>query len=115
MSIYQNPIEPTESDKKKAAPFEKKAALVAIRNQFKGAAIRSQAASLLEALSRYPVTTFEAMRYAYVYHCPVRVLQLRKQGHNIVTHWQTVVTEANERHRVGLYLLNSGAGQYGSQ
>jgi hypothetical protein len=56
-------------------------------------------------LSRFPVTTFEAMRYVDVYHCPARVLQLRKKGWRIATHWQTVITEAGEKHRVGLYLL----------
>ena len=107
--------DPTEPQNKKATSFEKKAALEAIRDEVKGTASRSQAARLLLALSRYPVTTFEAMRYLDVYHCPARVLQLRKQGHNIITHWQTVVTEANERHRVGLYVRNTAAGHHGGQ
>ena len=94
--------------KEKATSPEKKAALEAIRAEFKGTANRSQAARLLEALSRYSITTFEAMRYLDVYHCPARILQLRKQGHKIVTHWQTIITEAGERHRVGLYALESG-------
>jgi hypothetical protein len=97
--------------KEKATSPEKKAALEAIRVEFKGTASRSQAARLLEALSRYSITTFEAMRYLDVYHCPARILQLRKQGYKIVTHWQTVITEAGERHRVGLYALESGARQ----
>jgi Helix-turn-helix domain len=97
--------------KEKATSPEKKAALEAIRVEFKGTASRSQAARLLEALSRYSITTFEAMRYLDVYHCPARILQLRKRGHKIVTHWQTVITEAGERHRVGLYALESGASQ----
>jgi len=97
-------------EKNKATSPEKKAALEQIRDEFKGIASCSQAARLLEALSRYSITTFEAMRYLDVYHCPARILQLRKQGHKIVTHWQTVLTEAGERHRVGLYLLESGAG-----
>lgn len=91
--------------KEKATPPEKKAALEMIRSEFKGTASRSQRARLLEALSRYPVTTFEAMRYLDVYHCPARILQLRKQGYKITTHWQTVETEAGEKHRVGLYVL----------
>jgi hypothetical protein len=95
--------------KNKATSPEKKAALEAIRVEFTGNASRSQAARLLEALSRYSVTTFEAMRYLDVYHCPARVLQLRKQGYKIVTHWQTVITEAGVKHRVGLYALESGA------
>ena len=92
-------------EKNKATSPEKKAALEAIREQFKGTGSRSQATRLLEALSRYPITTFEAMRYLDVYHCPARILELRRQGHNIITHWQTVITESGERHRVGLYLL----------
>ena len=91
--------------KEKATSPEKKAALEMMRSNFKGSSSRSQAARLLEALSRYPITTFEAMRYLDVYHCPARVLQLRKRGHRITTHWQIVVTESGTKHRVGLYVL----------
>ncbi|WP_066254398.1 helix-turn-helix domain-containing protein [Hydrogenophaga flava] len=91
--------------KEKATSPEKKAALETIRSEFKGNGSRSQRARLLEALSRYSVTTFEAMRYLDVYHCPARILQLRKQGYKIATHWQTVETESGEKHRVGLYVL----------
>jgi hypothetical protein len=91
--------------KEKATSPEKKAALETIRSERKGTASQSQAARLLEALTCFPVTTFEAMRYLDVYHCPARVLQLRKKGYRIATHWQTVITEAGEKHRVGLYAL----------
>ena len=91
-------------EKNKATSPEKIAALAAIRAEFKGASINTQCARLLEALARFPVTTFEAMRFLDVYHCPARILQLRKSGHRIVTHWQTVVTEGGEKHRVGLYI-----------
>lgn len=91
--------------KEKATSPEKKAALEMIRSEFKGNASSSQRARLLEALSRYSVTTFEAMRYLDVYHCPARILQLRKQGYKIATHWQTVETESGDTHRVGLYVL----------
>ena len=94
---------------KKNKANSKKVALEAIRAQFNGTDGHSQSKRLLEALSRFAVTTFEAMRYLDVYHCPARVLQLRKQGYKIVTHWQTVTTEAGVKHRVGLYLLESGA------
>jgi len=91
-------------DKKMAISFEKKTALEAIREQFKGTDTNTQCARLLEALARFPVSTFEAMRFLDVYHCPARVLQLRKAGHQITTHWQTVVTESGAKHRVGLYV-----------
>lgn len=89
--------------KNKATSPEKKAALEAIRAEFKGTSADTQCARLLEALARFPITTFEAMRYLDVYHCPARILQLRKAGHRILTHRQTVVTEAGVRHCVGLY------------
>lgn len=91
--------------KEKATSPDKKAALEMIRSEFNGAASRSQRARLLEALSRYSINSFEASRYLDVYHCPARILQLRKQGYQIATHWQTVETEAGETHRVGLYVL----------
>jgi hypothetical protein len=90
-------------NEKKTTPFEKKAALEAIRAEFKGTSTNTQCARLLEALSRFSVTTFEAMRYLDVYYCPARIMQLRKAGHKITTHWQTVITEAGVKHRVGLY------------
>jgi hypothetical protein len=92
-------------EKNKATSPEKKAALEAIRAESKGTASKAQADRLLEALRRFGVTTFEAMRYLDVYHCPARVLQLRKRGYKIVTHWQTIITESGEKHRVGLYVL----------
>ncbi len=95
--------------KEEATSPEKKAALEAIRAEFKGTASRTQAARLLEALSRFPLTTFEAMRYLDVYHCPARILQLRKLGHRITTHWKTVITEAGEKHRVGQYVMEGRA------
>ena len=91
-------------EKNKATSPEKKAALEAIRTEFKGTTTSTQCARLLEALASWSINTFEASRYLDVYHCPARILQLRKAGHRIVTHWQTVVTEGGEKHRVGLYV-----------
>lgn len=91
--------------KEKATSPEKKAALEKIRRQFKGTSARDQAARLLEALRRYSVTSFEAMRYLDIYHVPARIQQLREQGYRIKTLWQVVETESGDKHRVGLYLL----------
>jgi hypothetical protein len=95
-------------EKEEAAP-DKVAALKQIREQFSGNAGRTQCQRLLAALARYPITTFEAMRHLDVYHCPARVLQLRKDGHQI-THRKTVITEAGAKHTVGLYVLQRSAG-----
>ena len=86
----------------------KQAALIEIRDRAKGTASSAQCDRLLTALHRFPVTTFEAMRFLDVYHVPARVLQLRKRGHEIDTHWLTVQTESGDKHRVGLYALKRG-------
>lgn len=96
-------------NEKKATP-DKEAALKQIREQFTGTTGRRQADRLLAALQQFPITTFEAMRQLDVYHAPARVLQLRKAGHEIITLWQTVTTEAGVNHRVGLYVLSRGDG-----
>ena len=72
-----------------------------------GADNKSQCARLREALSRYSLTTFEAMRYLDIYHVPARILQLRKVGEEIVTTWVNVETEQGHQHRVGQYTLAS--------
>jgi hypothetical protein len=86
----------------------KEIALIAIREQFKGTDNKSQCKRFLEALAHYSITTFEASRFLDVYHPPARILQLRKQGHIIITYWETVVTESGEKHRVGRYELRQG-------
>ena len=88
---------------------EKLSVLQVIRATYTGTSCKAQNARLLAALARYAINTFEAMRYLDVYHCPARVLQLRRSGHSIVTHWQTITTEAGATHRVGMYVLQSGA------
>lgn len=68
----------------------------------------SAAAQCLRALVRLrdgPVTTYELRRKHDIYDPPSRVLQLRKRGHEIVTLWQQVRTEAGVVHRVGQYCL----------
>lgn len=94
-------------EKEWATSPEKKAALEAIRAQFKGVSGDTQCKRIMEALSRFQLNTYEASRHLDVYHCPARILQLRKRGHKITTHWQTVETEAGVKHRVGLYVLES--------
>ena len=70
-----------------------------------GNSLSAQCARLLKRMQDGPVTTFEAMRELDVYHCPARVLQLRKQGHLITTVWKQVQTEAGTWHKVGMYVL----------
>lgn len=84
----------------------KLAVLIEVRNMFIGSDGNTQCRRVLEVLQRgYSLSTFEASRYLDVYYSPARILQLRADGHNIITQWVTVYTEAGRPHRVGNYLL----------
>ena len=85
-------------------------ALHLVRDLHPGVSSAVQCARIRTALSRFSITTFEAMRYLDVYDPRARVMQLRNQGEAIDTHWQPVITEAGERHRVGRYTLRMNTG-----
>jgi hypothetical protein len=86
--------------------IEKQLALKVIASQYSGENSYSQRARFLEALTRFPVTTYEAMRYLDIYDPRPRIHELRhKFGYVIKTLWQTATTESGEMHRVGLYVL----------
>ena len=84
-------------------------ALHSVRDDQPGESSAVQCARIRTALSQFSITTFEAMRYLDVYDPRARVMQLRNAGEAIDTHWQTVITEAGERHRVGVYTLRPSA------
>lgn len=65
----------------------------------------AQCARALERLRAGPVTTYELRRKHDIYDPASRVLQLRKRGHEIVTVWERVLTEAGVWHKVGKYCL----------
>lgn len=84
---------------------EKRAALQAILQALPGVSAGQQRARILQALQKGPLTTFEASRYLDCYYPPVRIKELRDQGHAIVLHWVRIATEAGEVHRVGMYAI----------
>jgi hypothetical protein len=95
--------------KEKATSPEKKAALEAIRAQFKGTDGDTQRARLLEALQTLPaVSTYEARRELDIYYPPARIKELRNEGYRIDTHRQLVTTEEGVDHSLGVYVLIQG-------
>ena len=73
-------------------------------------ALGQKCAVLLEALQTLAsVSTYEARRDLDIYYPPARIKELRDDGYKIQTHWQIVTTDAGIDHRVGLYVLESGA------
>lgn len=107
MSIFRVPADKFKAIKGISAA--RQADLQLIKAKFDGSSSNVQCQRLLIALTRYKLTTFEAMRFLDVYHCPARIFQLRKLGYKITTHWETVVTESGEKHVVGCYTLNSAS------
>jgi len=53
------------------------------------------------------LTTLEA-RGMGIMHPAMRVCELRKQGHDIVTNWMNQTDGAGVAHRVGVYMLEGG-------
>lgn len=102
MPGLNTPANPTSG--RETAP-EKRQHLADILAAFPGTTSETQCQRLLEALSRYSLSTFELSRYLDIYHPPARVMDLRDSGVPIVTNWITTATESGERHRVGLYVL----------
>lgn len=82
-------------------------ALHAIRDLHPGTTCEVQCARILAALAQFSITTFEAMRHLDCYDPRARVMQLRDRGESIDTHWQTITTEAGDRHRVGVYSMGA--------
>lgn len=68
-------------------------------------ATTAQQARLLAALRQNPITTIEAREVLAIMHPAGRIKELRAQGYEIVTLWQTDSDVSKTRHRVGLYCL----------
>ncbi|QLH44038.1 MAG: hypothetical protein HWD59_06920 [Coxiellaceae bacterium] len=51
------------------------------------------------------MTTVDARAKLNILHPPARILELRRSGYNIVTHWTTIFDDMNQAHRIGEYIL----------
>jgi hypothetical protein len=91
-------------------PPEKRDVLLEILDASPGNSGAAQRERILMALARFGLNTDEIRRYLDCYDARKRVSELRQAGYAITTHWQTIITEAGERHRVGLYILNTAGG-----
>jgi len=66
---------------------------------------RAQRMRILAALQNAPVNTFDARKRLDIPHPAARVMELRKDGHPIDTHWCDALSEAGRKHRVAKYVL----------
>ena len=94
---------------KPTTPDHKREALAAILAEHPGNTCTVQCARIRAALSRFSLTTYEAMRHLDIYDPRARILQLRKAGERIDTHWTQIATEAGHLHRVGVYVLGASS------
>ena len=92
-----------------ATSDDKRKALAEILAAHPGNSCAVQCVRIRAALSRFSLTTFEAMRHLDVYDPRARVLQLRHAGESIPTIWSRITTESGHLHRVGVYMLGIGA------
>lgn len=90
---------------KGAAPNQENAPFVTNESDHSWNTTEAQCLRALVRLRDGPVTTYELRRKHDIYDPASRVLQLRKRGHEIMTLWQNVRTEAGVIHRVGKYCL----------
>lgn len=68
----------------------------------------SQRQQIFDWLMRETLTTLQARRELDIMNPAARVGELRKQGHNIQTHW-TTDDNGKYKHRVACYVLLVGA------
>ncbi len=73
--------------------------------------IKSQRLAILAWLKSKSLTTLEARTQLDIFHPAARIQELRKRGHHIFTHWETVYT-GNKKHRIAKYVLFSEGTSY---
>ena len=65
----------------------------------------AQRARVLDFLRKRPMSTLDAREQLDVLHPAARVMELRKAGHDIATHWSRETTAEGGAHRVARYVL----------
>jgi len=61
-------------------------------------------------LAHHQINTADCRSKLDILHPPTHVLELRRQGHRIYTHWETIDT-GKAKHRIGCYVLFSEGGE----
>jgi hypothetical protein len=75
-----------------------------------GNSASAQRARLLAALRVAPLSTIDARAALDVLHPAARVMELRSEGHPIITSWTTAENGDGRPHRVAKYVLSVSGG-----
>lgn len=80
-------------------------------------AIRSQQARILKHFEECPrLSTLQARHEYGILHPGGRIMELRKMGYKIDTHWTDEADNNGEPHRIGLYVYQGKVrGHHGNQ
>jgi hypothetical protein len=65
----------------------------------------TQRQRLLAALRKGRINTRDARNILDIYHPSARIGEMKKQGHDIVTHWEYVMSDCGQEHRIASYAL----------
>ncbi|WP_319585290.1 helix-turn-helix domain-containing protein [uncultured Desulfobulbus sp.] len=88
--------------------------MTAKTNNVDSASIQSSTAHrqrqrILEHLKYSTLTTLHAREQLDIMHPSMRVLELKRRGHNIRTEWTTEHSAGGSRHRIARYILEAAA------
>lgn len=78
------------------------------RRNFHPNSAEAQRQRIEDALRRGPLSTLRARADLDVMHPAARVMELRRAGRLIVTHWSLEPTDCGRLHRVARYVLLAG-------
>lgn len=89
-------------------PPELIVALTSIRDATPGCSARTQEDRLEKALHRWPLTSFEMLKWLGLYDPRARIQGLRLKGLVINRVWVLIETDCGQVHRVGRYAIQRG-------
>ncbi len=80
--------------------------LASIARDHRGNSAQNQRERILEALRTHgAITTIEMRKHLDVMSPAPRIMELRRMGKKITTHWVKQATDSGKVHRVALYVL----------
>ncbi|MEN9902547.1 MAG: hypothetical protein RL651_1211 [Pseudomonadota bacterium] len=82
--------------------------LTSIARNHRGNSAQNQRERILDALRTHgAITTIEMRKYLDVMSPAPRIMELRRMGKRITTHWVKQATDSGKAHRVALYVLEA--------
>jgi Helix-turn-helix domain len=97
-------------DEKKATPNTEAAPQESHPKSKAGSDSAAQRLRALDLLRTGPKSTIQLRRDGDILAPAARIMELKRRGFDILTHWVQQATECGELHRVALYVLTRESG-----